>query len=109
MPKPEKIILVCTNQRPPGHPKGCCAEGGARDLPALFKDERDRLELKGKVGVAGTSCLGPCHLGPVAVVMPDNVWYKGVAREDVEEIMASHILGGKPVERLLASDADWEG
>ena len=109
MPKPKKMILVCTTQRPPGHPKGCCADGGASTMLALFKDERDRLELKGKLAVAGTSCLGPCHLGPVVVVMPEDIWYKGVKPEDVKEIMETHIVGGNPVERLVASEADWEG
>ncbi len=108
MPKPEKVILICTNQRPPDHPKGCCADGGARDLQVLFKEERDRLELKGRVAVAGTSCLGPCHLGPIVTVMPEEVWYKGVTQNDVKEVMESHIVGGNPVERLLADHTDWE-
>jgi (2Fe-2S) ferredoxin len=34
------------------------------------------------------------------VVYPENVWYHGVKEEDLAEIAQSHILGGKPVERL---------
>jgi (2Fe-2S) ferredoxin len=34
------------------------------------------------------------------VVYPDNVWYAGVQAADLDEIVQSHILGGKPVERL---------
>ncbi|HIE80041.1 MAG TPA: (2Fe-2S) ferredoxin domain-containing protein, partial [Nitrospinaceae bacterium] len=26
MPKPSYHILVCTNSRPPGHPRGSCSE-----------------------------------------------------------------------------------
>jgi (2Fe-2S) ferredoxin len=35
------------------------------------------------------------------VVYPENVWYAGVKQEDLSEIVQSHILGGKPVERLV--------
>jgi toluene monooxygenase system ferredoxin subunit len=36
----------------------------------------------------------------MVVVYPDNVWYAGVQAADLDEILASHILGGVPVERL---------
>ena len=35
------------------------------------------------------------------VVYPENVWYSGVKESDLQEILDSHILGGKPVERLV--------
>jgi (2Fe-2S) ferredoxin len=38
------------------------------------------------------------------VVYPDAVWYGGVHAEDVDEIIDSHILGGRPVQRLLIAD-----
>jgi (2Fe-2S) ferredoxin len=37
----------------------------------------------------------------MVVVYPENVWYCGVKESDLQEILDSHILGGKPVERLL--------
>ena len=39
------------------------------------------------------------------VVYPEGVWYGGVKPEDVDEIIDSHILGGRPVERLRIPDA----
>ena len=39
--------------------------------------------------------------GPVLVVYPDAVWYGRVTLDDVDEIIESHIIGGKPVERLV--------
>ena len=42
MPKPERQVLVCVNSRPPGNPKGSCAEKGSQALfdrlKALLKD-----------------------------------------------------------------------
>jgi hypothetical protein len=36
----------------------------------------------------------------MVVVYPDGVWYAAVTPGDVGEILESHLLGGKPVERL---------
>ncbi|MCA2959396.1 MAG: (2Fe-2S) ferredoxin domain-containing protein, partial [Silvanigrellales bacterium] len=38
--------------------------------------------------------------GPVVVVYPEGVWYRGVTAGDAQEIYTEHILGGRPVERL---------
>ena len=108
MAKPEKMIFLCTKQRPAGHPRGCCAEKGAMDLTMAFSEALDSKNLFGKVSLATTGCLGPCHLGPLALVMPDNVWYKGLTKEDVNNIVSEHIEGGKPVEGLIVTDEDWE-
>ena len=35
------------------------------------------------------------------VVYPEGVWYGPVSKDDVKEIVSSHIVGGKPVERLV--------
>jgi (2Fe-2S) ferredoxin len=43
--------------------------------------------------------------GPNVVVYPDAVWYGHVTEADVEEIIESHILGGKLVERLRLADS----
>src|SRR5688572_19515049 len=34
------------------------------------------------------------------VVYPEDVWYAGVQESDIAEILASHVIGGRPVERL---------
>jgi (2Fe-2S) ferredoxin len=52
-----------------------------------------------RVNKAG--CFSQCGHGPMIVVYPENVWYAGVTQEDLSEIVQSHILGGKPVERLV--------
>jgi (2Fe-2S) ferredoxin len=45
-------------------------------------------------------CLDRCDEGPVLVVYPEEVWYTYANEADVDEIIDSHIRGGKPVERL---------
>jgi hypothetical protein len=39
------------------------------------------------------------------VVYPEAVWYGHVTPADVDEIIDSHIVGGKPVQRLIIPDS----
>lgn len=108
MPKPERHVLVCINSRPPGNPKGSCAEKGSEALFEALKGMIKERGLKDRVIVNRTSCLKHCSRGITVAVQPDNVWYGGVTLGDLEEICASHVEGGKPVERLLMPDIPWE-
>ncbi len=101
MKKPEKHIFICVNRRPPGDPKGCCADKGSIEIAQKFKDEIKARGLKGAVRVNTTSCLGVCSYGPNMVIYPENVWYGGFTLQDVEEIITGHIVGGRVVKRLL--------
>ena len=67
---------------------------------AALKDGAKAAGLKGKVRVNRAGCLDHCEHGPVVVVYPEAVWYHVPTVEDAEEILNSHLVGGKPVERL---------
>src|SRR5215510_1053 len=99
MPKPQRHVLVCLNSRPPGNPKGSCAEKGSGplfdELKAMVKDRG----LGDRIIVNRTSCLKHCSRGITVAVYPENVWYGGVKREDLAEICSSHLEEGRPVER----------
>jgi (2Fe-2S) ferredoxin len=110
MPKFDKHIFVCGNQRPPGHPRGCCDPTAEARLQKLFKQKLAERGLKGpgaliSVRANQSGCLDQCEHGPTVVVYPDAVWYGHVTEADVEEIVESHILGGKPVERLRLANS----
>ncbi|MFQ5671777.1 MAG: ferredoxin [Nitrospinales bacterium] len=107
MPKPSYHILVCVNQRPPGHPRGSCGESGAQALLEKFSMGIESKMLFEKAILSSTSCLGPCSMGPVVIVYPDGVWYNKVKPEDVEEILEQHIVQGKKVERLEVPAELW--
>lgn len=108
MPKPERQVLVCVNSRPPGNPKGSCAEKGSQQLFDRLKVLLKERGLDGRVMLNRTYCLKHCSRGPTLAVQPDNVWYAGVSAADLEEICSSHLEGGRPVERLLMPDIPWE-
>ena len=62
MPKPKHHILVCTNSRPPGHPKPSCGSAGAGQLLMAFNmGLMQRGVMPGQVLVSATGCLGPCE------------------------------------------------
>ncbi len=93
-------IFCCTNERPAGHKRGSCKEKGAEELRNYMKARVKELGIEGsRVNVAG--CLDRCELGPVMVIYPEGIWYTYKNKDDVEEIIASHLQGGKRVERLI--------
>jgi (2Fe-2S) ferredoxin len=108
LPKPERHVLVCTNTRPPGSPKGSCGEKGSEALFEALKALLRERGFKDRVIVNRTSCLKHCSRGITVAMQPDNVWYAGVTAQDLEEVCVSHIEGGQPVERLLMPDIPWE-
>ena len=55
---------------------------------------------KGKVRINKAGCLDRCDEGPVLVVYPDAVWYTYVDKHDVDEVIDSHVIHGRIVERL---------
>ena len=107
MPKPKYHILVCTNSRPPGHPRGSCGERGAQDVLMKFYQELESRGLFGQVLITGTTCVGPCQMGTSVIVYPEGTWYQNVTPERVTEIMDQHILRGKPVESLFLPESFW--
>ena len=65
--------------------------------------------LEKEINIIMTGCFGLCSKGPIVVVYPDGSFYTHVKPEDVEEIFNSHLVGGKPVERLLHAEKDSDG
>jgi (2Fe-2S) ferredoxin len=106
MPRPERHVLVCLNSRPPGNPKGSCAEKGSE---GVFEALKARVKEKGwPIIVNRSNCLKHCSRGVTVAVYPENVWYGGVGLGDVEEICTKHLEQGNPIDRLLMPDIPWE-
>lgn len=107
MPKPKKHILVCTQGRPPGHPRGSCQNHGCADVYQEFLAQFQNRNLWTEYLLTNTGCLGPCHLGPNVLVYPEGIMYSGVQAPDVAAIIDQHILGDAPVERLRTPSEAW--
>lgn len=105
MPKFQKHIFVCCAARPVGHPRGCCGSRSGDAVREAFKAEIERRGLEGKVRANLAGCLGQCEHGVTVVVYPEAAWYGFVKIEDVPAIMDQHVIGGRPVARLLLPEA----
>ena len=109
MPKFQRHVFICTNRREPGNPKGCCAAKGGNEVAAAFKQKLYERGLKRVVRPNKAMCLDQCARGVTVVVYPEGTWYGGVRVEDVDEIVEAHILGGRPVERLVIPPSQLTG
>lgn len=94
-------FFVCVNSRPAGGKGSCAGSGSAEVLFALQEGLAANPEIWDRVTVTPSGCLGPCSEGPTIVVYPEGVWYTRVSVADVAEIVAEHMVGGRPVERLV--------
>lgn len=100
-------IFCCTNERPPGHERGCCKEKGAEKLRDYMKARVKELKIE-SVRVNNAGCLDRCELGPTMVIYPEGVWYTYASTADVEEIIERHLKRGQRVDRLLLTDGQKE-
>ena len=101
----EAHVFCCTNRRPAGHPRGCCADKGSEELRDYMKNRAKELGLK-KVRINNAGCLDRCELGPTVVVYPEGVWYSVANKEDIDEVLQTHLVQGGRVERLMLQTAD---
>ncbi|MCH5156666.1 MAG: NADH-quinone oxidoreductase subunit NuoF [Clostridiales bacterium] len=93
----DRQVLVCGST-------GCASESSQ----VIRKRLEELVAEKGlqRIHVGQTGCFGLCAAGPVVVVYPDGTFYSHVKPTDVEEIVQSHLIENKEVERLLYIDAD---
>lgn len=85
--------------------------GGTGCISSKSKRLKENIEailasnhLENKVEVRLTGCFGFCEKGPIVKIMPDNTFYTEVNPRDAIEIVETHIIHGKKIERLLYQD-----
>jgi (2Fe-2S) ferredoxin len=91
----ERHVFVCTSG------ETCPSQG---DVERYVKTLRAGVAAAGRhteIRINKAGCFSQCGHGPMMVVYPENVWYGAVSERDLPEILESHLLGGRPVTRLL--------
>ena len=83
-------VFCCVNERPAGHPRGCCKEKGSEKLRNYMKARAKELGLD-DVRINQSGCLDRCELGPTMVIYPEGVWYSCKTPADIDEILVNHV------------------
>ena len=86
-------ILVCGGT--------ACVATHSNELYEALVQEVAAQGAQGKVQVVRTGCFGFCAKGPIVKILPDETFYVSVQPADAREIVAEHVLKGRPVQRLL--------
>jgi (2Fe-2S) ferredoxin/predicted O-methyltransferase YrrM len=95
-------VFVCDQKKPEGVP--CCAARGSASVIDELRAEVARRGLAGSVQVTTCGSIGLCERGPNMVVYPEGTWYSGVQASDIRELVESHFLHGRVLERLANTD-----
>jgi (2Fe-2S) ferredoxin len=91
----ETHVFVCTSG------EDCPVRGDVEQFVKYLRSEVVKAGRQKDIRINKAGCFSQCGHGPMIVVYPEDVWYAGVQQSDLAEIVQSHILGGKPVERLV--------
>lgn len=95
MALPERQVLLCQSFRSKGDPKGICHKQTDGFLQYIEEEILDRgLDMQ----VVATGCLKQCESGPIMVIQPDNLWFKGIDSEAAIDAVLDGLEDGEPPE-----------
>ena len=78
-----------------------CTSSGSDKIHARFDAQLKEHGMDKEVSVVKTGCFGLCEAGPVVIVYPEGTFYSHIKVEDVDEIVAEHLLKGRIVRHLV--------
>ena len=82
-----------------------CTSSNSPALIQRFEEKIAEAGLEKEVKVVRTGCFGLCAMGPIVIVYPEGAFYSNITVENVDEIVAEHLVKGRIVRHLLYADA----
>ncbi len=86
-------LLVCRGPR-------CTAMGSDRTAEAVILELMRLGQSDDDVLITHTGCQFPCNHAPVVSVQPDDVWYGDVDPDTARQIVAEHLVAGRPMQSV---------
>ena len=81
-----------------------CVAGGTHQIKDKFEELIKEYGLEDKVAIRVVGCFGLCSQGPFVRIFPEDVLYRLVQPDDIEEIVLKDLLGHRVVTRLVYED-----
>lgn len=78
-----------------------CISSKCLEVVDAMKEALSKNGIADQVQIILTGCMGPCDMGPVAIVYPDATFYRRLKPKDAEAIVEEHIMKGNLVQRLM--------
>lgn len=82
-----------------------CTSSGSIQLYDRFEELLKANNLENEVKLVKTGCFGLCEAGPIVIVYPEGAFYSRIKKEDVDTIVAEHLVKGRVVTKLLHKDS----
>ncbi len=92
----KKHVLICGGTG--------CTSSHSKEITEAMTAELKKHGIEDKIKLVTTGCFGLCALGPIMIVYPEGTFYSMVTPEDAPEIVESHFVNGKIVDRLVYAE-----
>ena len=79
-------VMVCQNTRPDQPERKSCGGPVSAHISEELKKFVDENDLKSRVRITTTKCLGPCIHGPNVMMYPQELWFSQCSMSSAELI-----------------------
>ena len=92
----KRTLLICDGSS--------CLTKQKVKLISLLTKAIENKGLNDSIKIVKTGCFGICGQGPILKVLPDDIVYVNIQKEDLDVIVEDHLMNNKIIERLLFVD-----
>ena len=107
LPPFDKHLFICCNRREPGHPRGSCDPAGSEALHKAFKKALAERGINRRSAPTSPAASINARKARASSSIRTPSGTAGSPKPTSTRSSSEHIIGGRPVERLLMPDDPW--